>query len=101
MRFPNPNLVPHGRFAPSLRVVDSYVGATSGPTLGPGGIFMGLLSSGTPGRLTHRSRWVTPSSVFPQKTSPEECQIHNISIILLLLQVWCFLRFSYQGMSAP
>src|ERR1041385_6204937 len=62
MRFPNPNLVPHDRFAPSLRVADSYVGATSGPRLGPGGIFVGLLSSGTPGRPIHRSHGVTPSS---------------------------------------
>src|ERR1041385_5690448 len=62
MRFPNPNLKPHGRFAPSLQVADSYVGATSGPRLGPGGILVGLLSSATPGRPIRRSRGVTPSS---------------------------------------
>src|SRR3954462_12569448 len=66
MRFPNPDLVPYGKFAPSLRVADSYVGATSGPRLGPGGIFVGLLSSGTPGRLIHRSRGGTSSSVAPE-----------------------------------
>src|ERR1041385_724002 len=66
MRFPNPNLVPHDRFAPSLRVADSYVGATSGPRLGPGGILVGLLPLGTPGRPIHRSRGVTPSSVAPE-----------------------------------
>src|ERR1041385_7629280 len=66
IRFPNPNLVPHGRFAPSLRVVDSYFGATSGPRLSPGCIFVGLLSSGTPGRPIHRSRGVTPLSVAPE-----------------------------------
>src|ERR1043165_6544753 len=66
MRFPNPKLVSHGRFAPSLRVADSYVGATSGPRLGPGDILVGLLSSGTPGRPIHWSRGVTPSLVAPE-----------------------------------
>src|ERR1041385_2630373 len=66
MRFPNHKLVPYDKFAPSLCLADSYVGATSGPRLGPGGIFVGLLSSGTPGRLIHRSRGVTPSSVAPE-----------------------------------
>src|ERR1041385_1559352 len=33
---------------------------------GRGCIFMGLLSSWTPGRLIRRSRWVTPSSVAPE-----------------------------------
>ena len=60
MRFPNRNLVSYDRFAPSLRVADSYVGATSGPRLGPGGVLVGLLSSGTPGRPIRRSRGVTP-----------------------------------------
>src|ERR1041385_6176992 len=66
MRFPNHDLVPYDKFAPSLRLADSYVGATTGPRLGPGGIFVGLLSSGTPGRLIHRSRGVTPSLVAPE-----------------------------------
>src|SRR3954470_5432513 len=65
MRFPNPNLGAYCRFSPSLRVADSYIGATSGPRLGPGGILVGLLSSGTPGRPIRRSRGVTPSSVAP------------------------------------
>src|ERR1041385_5522152 len=33
---------------------------------GRGCIFMGLLSSWTPGRLIHKSRGVTPSSVAPE-----------------------------------
>src|ERR1041385_3628194 len=66
MRFPHHDLVPYGKFTPSLRLADSYVGATSGPRLGPGGIFVGLLSSGTLGRLIHRSHGVTPSSVAPE-----------------------------------
>src|ERR1041384_4948372 len=72
MRFLNHDLVPYGKFAPSLRLADSYVSATSGPRLGPGGIFVGLLSSGTPGRLIHMSRGVTPSSCTFFSGSPSE-----------------------------
>src|SRR3954463_6632673 len=33
VEFPNPKLVSHARFEPSLLVADSYVGAISGPRL--------------------------------------------------------------------
>src|ERR1043165_8787515 len=88
MRFPNPKLVSHGRFAPSLRVADSYVGATSGPRLGPGVIFVGLLSSGTPGRPIHRSRGVTPSSAGAHPTK-------HCSLILQKEELNAFSRGQY------
>src|ERR1043165_6717121 len=34
---PNPKLVSHAKFKPSILIADSYVGAASGPRLGPGG----------------------------------------------------------------
>src|SRR3954471_22057046 len=70
IELPNPKLPPHGRFAPSLLVVDSYVGATSRPRLGPGDILAGLLSSGTPGRPIRRRRGVTPSSLLVRHMDP-------------------------------
>src|ERR1041385_3799279 len=101
MRFPHHDLVPYGKFAPSLRLTDSYVGATSGPRLGPGGIFVGLLSSGTPGRLIHRSHGVTPSSVGIHLRRYIQT-LHMIRFVIINLLI-SFLKTAtiptYQGIS--
>src|SRR4051812_20371119 len=107
MRFPNHDLVPYGKFAHSLSFADSYVGATIGPRLGPGGIFVGLLSSGTPGRLTHRSHGVTPSSVAPECLGDSKrragTRIHS-SVVLMYarfnrgsLAVWGHDKTCFEG----
>src|ERR1041385_4341136 len=44
---------------------------------GRGCIFMGLLSSGTPGRSIRRSRGVTPSSVAPECLGDSKSRVGN------------------------
>src|ERR1041385_5056665 len=107
MRFPNPDLVLYDKFAPSLSVADSYVGATSGPRLGPGVIFVGLLSSGTPGRLIRRSSGVTPSSVAPECLGDSKrragTRIHSCVILMYArfnrgsLAVWGHDKTCFEG----
>src|ERR1041385_2324325 len=107
MRFLNHDLVLYGKFAPSLRLPDSYVGATSGPRPGPGSIFVGLLSSGTPGRLIHRSRGVTPSSVAPECRGDSKrragTRIHSIIVLMYArfnrgsLAVWGHDKTYFEG----
>src|SRR3954464_6571532 len=74
---------------------------------GRGCIFMGLLSSWTPGRLIHRSRGVTPSSVAPECLGDSKrragTRIHS-SVVLMYarfnrgsLAVWGHDKTCFEG----
>src|ERR1041385_7882655 len=52
----------------------------------PGGILVGVLSSGTPGRPIHRSRGVTPSSMPP-------------SPFLFLFLLFCIFLYFFVGLN--